>query len=280
MDWEQYRKLLELPYDNNQRFLKCENIILNELDAYFYYLNYEINAGPEFTEIIDDWDYKRFCNTLGIRKKNSEYNEQYGLIIDELKHRQHNFKEFIIGLIALINSLSKKSEVEKSQLIKFLEKAFNDSGIRFKVLQENDEYFVFPDGAKELDEALIIQTAQWLQDYKSTHKMYLQTLSQYSKKENPRDVADNLRKTLEQFLQEFFKNSKTLANNISEVGKYFESKNVHSELKKIFTSLLSGYDNANNGIAKHHDNTDEKMLEFLLYQTGIFIRTIITLNQS
>jgi len=84
MDWEQYRKLLELQYDDNQRFLKCENIILNELDAYFYYLNYEVNAGPEFTEIIDDWDYKRFCNTLGIRKKNSEYDGEYIYIsVDE-----------------------------------------------------------------------------------------------------------------------------------------------------------------------------------------------------
>lgn len=282
MDWENYRKSLGLSFDNNQRYLKCENIIFNELDAYFYYLNYEVNPGPEFTEIIDDWDYKKFCNEMGIRKRNCNYNEQYNLIIEELKSRQHDFKEFIVCFITFANSLSKKSEVEKIQVIKFLEKAFNDSGIRFEVLKnkENDDYFIFPNGAKELDDALIIQTAQWLQDYKATHKLYLQTLSQYSNKENPRDVADNLRKTLEQFLQEFFNNKKILANNIAEVGKYFDSKNVHNELKNIFTSLLAGYDNANNGIAKHHDNADEKMLEFLLYQTGVFIRTIITLSQS
>lgn len=63
MDWEQYRKLLDLPFDDNQRYLKCENIILNELELYFDFVSYRVAMNP----IIATFDYKNFCNTLGIR---------------------------------------------------------------------------------------------------------------------------------------------------------------------------------------------------------------------
>ena len=278
MDWENYRKLLGKEFDDNQRFLKCENIILNELEDYFDHLNYDIYPNPE---IISDGDYKKFCNILGIRKTNCDYNEQYRSIYNELFNRKHDFKEFVSCLVALINSLSKESDVDKKELIKILENAFNSSNIGFEVIEKNDKnYFIIPCGAKELDDALIVDTLTWLKDYKETYKLYSHTLTQFTNKEEPRDVADNLRKTLETFLQEFFNNTKILENNISEVGKFFDSKGVYCELKNIFTSLMIGYDKANNGIAKHRNNTNENMLEFLVYQTGIFIRTIIVLNKS
>lgn len=277
MDWENYRKLLGIKSDDNQRFLKCENIILNELENYFDHLNYDIYPNPE---IICDEDYKKFCNVLGIRKTYCEHNEQYRAIYAELFNRKHNFKEFVACLVAFINSMSKHSDVEKKELIKILENAFDSSNIGFEVIEKDDEnYFIIPCGAKELDDILIVDTLIWLKDYKETHKLYSHTLTQYANKEEPRDVADNLRKTLETFLQEFFNNKKILEKNISEVGKFFDSKEVYCELKNIFTSLMTGYNKANNGIAKHRNNANENMLEFLVYQTGIFIRTIIVLNK-
>lgn len=277
MDWEVYRNMLGKPFNDKERFTKCINIVFNEMDNYVEYLEYNAFQNPR---IISISDYTKFCNILGIRKQNYDYSDLHLAIFDALKTKRHEFKDFILYFIAFINSISKESDIEKSQLIKILEKAFNDSGIRFEILKENNDYFIFPGGAKELDDSLIVENLHWLKEYKKTHKLFSQTLLQYSQKENPRDVADNLRKALEQFLQEFFENPKILANNISEVGKFLDEKNVQKDLKNIFTSLLKGYDNANNGIAKHHDNTNENMLEFLLYQTGVFIRTLITLKKS
>ena len=278
MDWEHYRKLLGIEFDDNQKFLKCENIILNELEDYFDQLNSITFLDTEF---ISDKEYKDFCNILGIRTKFCNHNEQYRFIYNELLNKQHNFKEFVACLVALINVISANSVVDKKILIEILETAFNTSKIGFEVIEKNDKnYFIIPCGAKELDDALIIDTLTWLKDYKETYKLYSHTLMQFANKEEPRDVADNLRKTLETFLQEFFNNTKILENNISEVGKFFDSKGVYCELKNIFTSLMVGYDKANNGIAKHRNNANENMLEFLVYQTGIFIRTIIVLNKS
>lgn len=279
MDWESYRKLLGIEFDDNQRSLKCINIIFNELEDYCDKVQ---SRYFEDIRIICDNDYKKFCNLLGIRKRDCDYNcmAAYNYVENELTNRKHSLKEFVACFISLVNSISSKSYLDKKELIKIVEKGFNDSGIRFEVLESENNYFLIPNGAKELDDSLVVEPLIWLKDYKETHKLFLHTLSQYSKKEEPRDVADNLRKTLEQFLQEFFNNTKILDKNISEVGKFFDEKGVHFELKNIFTSLMTGYDKANNGIAKHHDNTDENMLEFLLYQTGIFIRTIISLNKS
>lgn len=277
MDWENYRKLLGISFDDNQRFLKFANIILNELDDYFNLL-YDQNFNRPV--IITETDYINFCNILGIRTKPSDYYEKHNDVFNELSSRRHDFKEFIFCYVALINSISRASDAEKIKFIKILEKAFNDSCLRFEVLKDNENYFVFPSGAKELDEVLVVDNLIWLKDYKLTHKLFTQTLSQYANKENPRDVADNLRKTLEQFLQEFFNNTKNLTNNISEVGKFFDNKKVIGEVRNIFTSLLNNYDKANNVIAKHLDNAKDNILEFLLYQTGIFIRTLLVLNKT
>lgn len=277
MDWEFYRNMLGNPINDMERFSKCINIVLNEVEDYFRDLKYNYYKPPV---IISNHDYMQFCNYLGIRKESYDSDYIYQTVLEELNNRSHDFKTFIFSFVALINSISSYSDSKQPNLIKILEKAFNDSGIRFEVLKENNNYFLFPNGAKELDNALIVENLQWLKDYKKTHKIFTQTLLQHSQKDNPRDIADNLRKTLEQFLQEFFSNSKILSNNIGEVGIFFEDKKVHPELKNMFTSLIVGYDKANNGIAKHHDNINDNMLEFLLYQTGVFIRTLITLKKS
>ena len=81
-------------------------------------------------------------------------------------------------------------------------------------------------------------------------------------------------------MEEFFNNEKTLDKNIGEVGKFLENKGVDKDLITIFTTLLSNYNQANNSIAKHHDRIHENMKEFVLYQTGTFIRTLVQLKEN
>ena len=242
MDWENYRKLLGLGFNDDQRTLKCVNIILNEMEEYINYVYY--HSCGNF--IVSPADYKSFCNTLGIRIKKCDINEEIDHVMYEIKHRKGDLRIFIESIIALVNTVTKKSLLNSNKLIEIVENAFNESGIRFEVISDNDKYFLISGGARELDDALVVENLLWLKDYKMTHKTFTQTLLQYSNKENPRDVADNLRKTLEQFLQEFFNNEKTLSNNTAEVGKFFDEKQVHHELKNIFTSLIF--------IARHNEN--------------------------
>ena len=53
---------------------------------------------------------------------------------------------------------------------------------------------------------------------------------------------------------------------------------VDSGIVGLFHPLINSYKNINDRIAKHNDAVDEKMLEFLLYQTGILIRMVLSVE--
>lgn len=103
-------------------------------------------------------------------------------------------------------------------------------------------------------------------------------MRQYSDGIYIRDVADNLRKALETFLQEFLGNTKNLETNKNEICKYLGEQGVDAGISGLFQPLINAYKNINDRIAKHNDAVDKKLLEFLLYQTGLLIRMVITVK--
>lgn len=105
-------------------------------------------------------------------------------------------------------------------------------------------------------------------------------MHQYSEGIYIRDVADNLRKTLETFLQEFLGNVGNLESNKNNICKYLGSQGVDPGISGLFKPLIDAYKNINDRIAKHNDHVDKKMLEFLLYQTGVLIRMVITIKNA
>ena len=44
--------------------------------------------------------------------------------------------------------------------------------------------------------------------------------------------------------------------------------------------MINAYKNINDKIAKHNDAVDAKLLEFLLYQTGVLIRMVLSVKQA
>ena len=80
--------------------------------------------------------------------------------------------------------------------------------------------------------------------------------------------------------KEFLKNTKNLESNIPLVGNYLKEHGASDEIVKILVGLVNLYSTLNNKIAKHHDKVDAKFLEFLLYQTGLFIRMLIVVESE
>lgn len=89
-----------------------------------------------------------------------------------------------------------------------------------------------------------------------------------------------MRKALESFLQEFLKNTKNLETNKNEICKYLGGQGVDAGISGLFQPLINAYKNMNDKIAKHNDAVDAKLLEFLLYQTGILIRMVLSVKQA
>ena len=155
-----------------------------------------------------------------------------------------------------------------------------DLSISYELITDDDGYFIFPKGAKVLDDALVSEPLEWLKAYPKAHKTYCIALKQYSEGQYIRDTADNLRKALEEFLQEFLGNEKNLETNKAEICKYLGDEGVDAGIAGLFQPLINSYKNINDRIAKHNDRVDKKLLEFLLYQTGVLIRMVLSVHQE
>ncbi len=161
----------------------------------------------------------------------------------------------------------------------FLLTTLDDLKIPYELREDKDGKYIFPKGAKELDNGNVNAPYEWLKAYPLTRKAMSLALRAYSEQEDCSNTADLFRKALETFGQEFFHCEKTLENMKSVFGRYLKEKGVPAELAGNFETTLQMYSSYMNNYAKHHDKTSEKYLEFILYQTGNIIRFLISLSQ-
>lgn len=213
-----------------------------------------------------------FCQEVG---ESTIHDDFYDIIISFQKEK------CIAGIISKFIVLVNLGTVEGSRVLIDLMKGYLESlNIPYELIKDEDGYFIFPKGAKELDDALVSEPLAWLSEYPKSHKTYCTALKQYSEGIYIRDVADNLRKALETFLQEFLGNTKNLESNKTEICKYLGGQNVDSGISGLFQPLINAYKNINDRIAKHNDAVDKNLLEFLLYQTGVLIRMVIIVKKG
>lgn len=270
MKWIDYREKLSIGFSDNGK----KKMLANNVATF-------IKNGAINSDYTAD-DYYRFCLMTGTLYAES-YPETEGLYRLFTKTNL-TIPEIISYYIAFVNAQEKKNREatvrHRAALIEIFGEFLDDLNIQYEVFEDNDGYFVFPKGALELDNALVSQPLEWLMAYPRAHKTYCTALKQYSDGEYIRDVADNLRKALEDFLREFLSNEKDLNGNKKEAEAYLKKANANPQLVNMFCALLTHYYLLNNDIAKHNDKVDKTYLEFLLYQTGVFIRMLIVVGQE
>ena len=222
-----------------------------------------------------------YCNITGIEFEyvDTTSNFYFEGIIDNLSE-EDDFYEFLSRYVVLMNLLREKGEPVAEQLMDLLCENLKAASIQVEIIEDSDGYFVFPKGAKEMDDALVSQTLVWMSQYPKAHNAYVKALKEYSEatSDNASDIADKFRKTLETFLREFFGNNAPLEKNKVEYGRYLKSRGVPAEITGNMETLLQAYANFMNGYAKHQDATSLSVLEYLMYQTGNIIRLLITLK--
>lgn len=177
---------------------------------------------------FDDSDEYSFCSFIGtechietpFNKKSDKpwFYTSRGLqkVKKYLDPQKNNFNLFLstIVMLANFNQLTKKN---RDSLISTVKNALSESHIGFDVFIDDDSVFIFPKGAKELDNALINEPLEWLNDYPESKKEFISALKAYStiNENNASDIADKFRKALEQFFRDFFKEKKTLDNMLN-----------------------------------------------------------------
>lgn len=285
MEWLDYRDQLKIGFNDEKKGSMCVSRIQNNLDELFENRKksdkeHNLLDGIFDYDAISKEEYHMFCQLTGTR-----YGDVLSFPKDEirkvLESHEKDFRDFLSYYMAFINCLTDRPKgIKKQELLNILEKAFTESRLRYSVLKDEGEFFVFPKGAKELDCALVSEPLEWLAEYPLTKSTFVIALKQYQDGLYFRDTADNLRKALEQFLQEFLCNKKNLENNKIEICRYLGSAGVDGEIAGLFQPLISTYKLINDKYVKHNDLIDKRMLEFLLYQTGILIRMVLVVKQS
>ena len=276
MDWIDYRKALGISFndkDKTELFIKRigvfmqsgENCPFDEQDE----INFSYMIGEKYLLAEEDF--------LNINLGNDPIGLQRAWLY--LSKRTKTFADFLSCVVALINTYGGKS-FDKKAILSGVKKALKDCHIEFELIEDKDGTFLFPKGAKELDNALVSEPLEWLKAYPKTRKKWIDALKDYSNLDsnNASDVADKFRKALECFFQEFFNTTKTLENLKSKYGNYMKSKGVPPEISNNLETLQQCYTNFMNNYAKHHDKTRENLLEYIMYQTGNIIRLLITLK--
>ncbi len=267
MNWIEYCDQLGIGFSDQSKFIFVKNNVITFLASQDVYMLHSLHTS-----------FFLMTGTLCSGTLNTY--EARSWIIDVIKTKCNNFKQLISYFIAIINSVSTGNTGFKAHLLDFIEKQLTVANIKYKILNKNKDIFIFPEGAIELDDALLGEPFSWLSDYPITKDLFTRSLKQYSDQNYARDTADNLRKSFEEFLHEFFGNKKNLANNISEVGKYIKEVGGSEEITSIFKGIINAYASLNNKDVKHHDKLNPMFLEFLLYQTGLFIRMLIVVRKT
>ena len=277
MDWIDYREKLGIGFDDEEKTKLFYNRMSNLFDVL-------ISDTDAFVTVVE---YHDFCMDTGTRlnlnilEHYQDY-ERFKACVHIIQKHETVFTDYLAYFVWFINSLSddKERTWNRQAFKKMLLYHLKEAHIQFELLEDDNKVFVFPKGAVELDNALVSEPLEWLRDYPLAHKTFVIALKQYSDGIYIRDVADNLRKALEAFLQEFLNNTKNLETNKNEICRYLGEQEVDAGISGLFQPLINAYKNINDKIAKHNDAVDAKLLEFLLYQTGVLIRMVLSVKQA
>lgn len=279
MKWIEYQKKLGLGFDDNRKMLRFYALVHNHFkNAPYSFFNSE-------TE-------KAFCDTIGVCMAANDdplmlFGDQiYGLerAWFYLSKHETNFLDFLSCCVALVNAYSEQEKDIKQWLKTTILDSLDDCQINYELLSDADGIFIFPKGAKELDDALVSEPLDWLKEYPQARIAFTKALKEYSEATttNASDIADKFRKALETFFQEFFGGGRSLEKYVTDhtYEQYLNQRGIPTELRDEFKNTVTAYYKFINNNAKHHDRTEVNILEYLMYQTGNIIRLLITLKQE
>lgn len=274
MDWLDYREKLGIGFNEQKKvqyfMINMFNILDDLMDTY---------------QQISESEYFRFCSMTGTSMKNRTiYSNKYDLIIHELHEHSQILEEFLAYYIAFINCQedSKDKEWKCENFKSLLCNCLKEAHIAYDIFEDAKSFFLFPKGVESFDNALVSEPLHWLMKYPDSERAWSKALKSYSNlcEENASEVADLFRKALETFFRDFFGGNKSLENYKVEYGSYLKGQGIPKEISGNLETLLQAYTNFINNYAKHRDATSNKVIEYIMYQTGNIIRLLIMLKQE
>lgn len=136
------------------------------------------------------------------------------------------------------------------------------------------------DAPADVNLTLIEETKHWLDGYPQSLTLYERALQKYELQTYERNLLDDLRLALELLLKSLFSNSKSLENQLANIGQFIKGKKGSSEFANMFSKLLDYYSKYQNNYIKHDDAVIEEEIEFVMEITSSFMKHLVRLAAS
>ena len=101
--------------------------------------------------------------------------------------------------------------------------------LRYQLVSRYGHLLTHPESSS-IDAGLIEQAKHWLSDFPAALKLYEEALLKYENKIFLRNLLDDLRLCLEKLLHAILKNSKSLENQIQDLGGFVKERGGSKEL--------------------------------------------------
>lgn len=143
--------------------------------------------------------------------------------------------------------------------------------VRYKQLNNGTQ-------TNQIDEVIIEETEHWLQTYPDALKLYQEAIIKFDNKVFQRNLLDDLRLSLELLLRAIIGNSKSLENQLGDIGTFIQRKKGSKELNNMFVKLIDYYSKYNNTYVKHDDAVIENEIEIIFEITSSFMKFLARLK--
>lgn len=282
MDWLDYRKKLGLGFDNSDNY----NYFKTRMDNSLFEMNLNDYILAQIECSVTTAVYLKYCDMTGtaVSHNRKAFFSPFSEIIYIIDKRSYDLKSYLIFYVAFLNCLDDDPSFKynRTTFLDLLCVNLKESHIPYELFRDDGGCFIFPKGVEEFDKALVSEPLTWLHTYPKTEKAWILALKSYSNvtPATASNVADLFRKSLETLFQEFFNSQKSLENYKGEYKDYLISHGIPTEISSNLSITLNQYTAFINHHAKHHDSTDEKALEYIMYETGNIMRLLLTLKQQ
>lgn len=274
--------IIELNEDNNQIKIRCLSAITKILNIANRPSDFDISIYNN-DDFLDDYCCE-VSMILGIENKsdtfkNFELKDLYKYLLKLDLNKEDDYKRFLWYLEITLN-YDFGRYIDKNELVNKVVEALKLSNANVKILKKENDYELYPIHIEFLDEPLVIDNLIWLDKYKITKEHFSSAVKMQRKKQNYRNIVDELRFSLESFFQQLFSNKKTLENQKNNIGEFLKNNNISTIISNMYIKLFDLYTVYNNDNAKHGDNITEQEIDYLIYLTGSFIRLVLQIEES
>ena len=132
--------------------------------------------------------------------------------------------------------------------------------------------------SETLNLSLVEAVKHWLSDYPESSKLYDSALIKFNNNVFERNLLDDLRLSLEVLLKSIFGNSKSLENQIPQIGSFISTNGGSKEFSNMFRVLADYYAKYQNSFVKHNDAVVEEEVEFIFEMTSSFMKHLVKMR--